>query len=519
MPAHTGLSGFGSLFRPALLVVAVSVLILFAAPVLGLRAPIPLDYNEGWNAYASMRALGLGGGPLYLAPGGLVANNYPPLSFFITGCLGWWFGDMIVAGRVAALVSLLASAGLAGAIARRCGARGPAIAATVLLLLLYVGAFSRDYVAMDDPQWLGIAIMLTAVLVFVSGSPHPDDAGGLTPTRIVMTAALMVTAGMVKHNVLTWPAAVTLELAIAVIPRSGSRKWGGKELRNLGIWLASGVGFAALAVGLCVALFGPVFLTDMLHHPRIIDFSRILGGARRTSEILVMALVALTLVGSGKRIPHGRLLVLAAGCSIVWTLIQRAGEGVAMNAWFEPLIILSILTGVALSVAACRRTGDSVRRLARITSPLGAGGLLFIALLPCLLSARVVLPRALYQAVHIRAEARQWRAFVDKVRQQPGDVGCSMASICYWAGKHNVIDVFNYTEYVATGGDRGAFSQLLARHELSGFVLPDDFTKGDFDRRDQEHIRQKELLKSVIDHSRLGPISPDGKLRLYLFDR
>ncbi|GBR01067.1 hypothetical protein [Acetobacter oeni] len=512
MPAHTGSSGFGVLFRPALTVIAVSVLILFAAPVLGLRAPIPLDYNEGWNAYAAMRALGLGGGPLYPAPGGLIANNYPPLSFFVTGCLGLWFGDMIVAGRVIALLSLLASAGLAGAIARHCGARGPGIATTVLLPLLYVGAFSHDYVAMDDPQWFGIAIMLTAVLVFVSGSPRPGDNSGLTPGRLVITAALMVTAGMVKHNVLTWPSAVTLELAIAVMSR-----WNRERFGNLAIWLASGAVCAALAVGVCVLLFGPVFLTDMLHHPRVIDFSRILGGARRTSEILALGLVAMTLIGSRVRALHGRLLVLAAVCSIFWTLIQRAGEGVAMNAWFEPLTVLSILTGVALSVAARREPDDVVRGPARLASHAGAGGLLLVALLPFLVSAGVVLPRALHHAVHIGAEARGWRAFVDKVRQRPGSVGCSMASICYWAGKDNVVDVFNYTEYVATGGDPALLTRLLYSHALSGFVLPDDFRETDSDQKDREHFRQKELLKSAIDHSQPGPVSPDGKLRLYFF--
>ncbi|WP_173584841.1 hypothetical protein [Acetobacter musti] len=498
------------MFRIAMAFVAISVLVLLAAPVLGLRARIPLDYNEGWNAYAAMRALGMGGGPLYPAPGGLIANNYPPLSFFVTGCLGWLLGDMIVAGRVIALVSLLASAGLAGAIARRCGACGWGALAAVLLPLLYVGAFSHDYVAMDDPQWSGIAIMLTAVLVFVSG---PSDAAGRPvpgAARLVATAALMVLAGMVKHNVLSWPAAVTFWLGAGALTRRDGESW-----RRLCVWLVGGFGFAALAVGLCVLAFGPVFLTDLLHHPRVISPALVLGGARRTSEILSLGLVALTLAGSGARIRNGGLLAWAAFCSIVWSLIQRTGEGVTLNAWFEPLIVLSILTGVALSVAAGRRCVGRGAASARWVSRIGPAGLLGIALVPFLIGSWTLLPRGVRQVADLNRNVRAWNVFIDDVRREPGEVGCFMSSVCYWAGKDNLIDVFNYSEYVATGGDETAFRALLARPDLSGFVLPACFARHCTGRRDAEMRRQEALLVRITDDEQAGPLSPDGKLRLY----
>ena len=51
------------------------------------RAFLPLEIwgNEGWNAYHADTAMR--GGSLYPPPDGLVANNYPPLSFYIVGAL------------------------------------------------------------------------------------------------------------------------------------------------------------------------------------------------------------------------------------------------------------------------------------------------------------------------------------------------------------------------------------------------------------------------------------------------
>src|SRR5512132_1468179 len=71
------------------------------------RAFLPLEIwgNEGWNAYhadAAMRGAGL-----YPPPDGLVANNYPPLSYFLIGWLGQLFGDPLYVGRALSLLATL----------------------------------------------------------------------------------------------------------------------------------------------------------------------------------------------------------------------------------------------------------------------------------------------------------------------------------------------------------------------------------------------------------------------------
>src|ERR1700757_175522 len=70
--------------------------------VIGLH--VPLDPNEGWNAYFAQRTM-LTGSP-YPPVSSLMINNYPPLSFFIVGSLSHVLGDAIVIGRIVSLLAL-----------------------------------------------------------------------------------------------------------------------------------------------------------------------------------------------------------------------------------------------------------------------------------------------------------------------------------------------------------------------------------------------------------------------------
>ena len=115
--------GYGLGRLDALLFCTVPLLaFLLLGPLLLIPLHVPLGYNEGWNAYLAARAIGLQDGPLYPPADTLVFNNYPPLSFYLVGLIGRGLagGDVIVAGRVVALASLLASA---VGITRRVGIR------------------------------------------------------------------------------------------------------------------------------------------------------------------------------------------------------------------------------------------------------------------------------------------------------------------------------------------------------------------------------------------------------------
>src|SRR5205085_8044598 len=71
------------------------------------RAFLPMEIwgNEGWNAYHADEAMR--GAGLYPPPDGLVANNYPPLSYYLLGWLGRVFGDPLYVGRALSLLATL----------------------------------------------------------------------------------------------------------------------------------------------------------------------------------------------------------------------------------------------------------------------------------------------------------------------------------------------------------------------------------------------------------------------------
>src|ERR1700730_10175663 len=82
------------------------------------------DPNEGWNAFQAARAIGTE--PLYSVPEALTDNNFTPLSFYLVGWAGRLLGDPIVAGRIIALIAVLAVAGCIFVVVRRFSVSGSA---------------------------------------------------------------------------------------------------------------------------------------------------------------------------------------------------------------------------------------------------------------------------------------------------------------------------------------------------------------------------------------------------------
>ena len=136
-----------------------------ALATMGLR--LPLDPNEGWNAYHAAAAMS--GAPLYPGPQSFMIDNYPPLSFYLVGALGRVLGDYIFAGRIISLLAFFfVSFGIFAA-ARRMGCKRFEAS---FAALLYAGGLLvfTDYVGMDDPQMLAHAIAMTGFLLLLGSS-------------------------------------------------------------------------------------------------------------------------------------------------------------------------------------------------------------------------------------------------------------------------------------------------------------------------------------------------------------
>ena len=381
---------------------AAAALLLRDGMAIGLR--VPLDPNEGWNAYHALAAMT--GRALY--PHDLMVDNYPPLSFYIVGILGRSIGDNIIAGRLVSLVSLLAIGMGLAALLRQIGAR--------VLDGLFAGLFftamlliASDYVAMDDPQLLGHALQIEALLLLFRPRPATMAA-----------AVLFVAALFIKHNLIALPLA-----AFA---------WLVTHNRREGLALAGyGAGFAFAGVAAAWISLG-VFLPAEIASPRLWSLANLTTAMAR---YLSWAGLPILLTGwMGWRFRHVswmRFCLVYAGLALGLGLLFSAGDGVDANIFFDLDIALALSAGLILQHAPVRWNG----------------GLALAYALPLLL----FLGRNFADGNFAYTEAFQ--------RQTPLDVGflevnqgpalCESLSLCYWAGKEAGVDVFNMSEAFKTG--------------------------------------------------------------------
>jgi hypothetical protein len=390
------------LFKLVLMALAFAAASLLLRDALAVGAHVPLDPNEGWNAYLAHAAVT--GAPLY--PQGLMINNYPPLSFYIVGALGSITGDPIIAGRLVSLISFFALTGGVIVILREMGANVLSSLFASLFLATSLLAAS-DYVAMDDPQLLGHALQLTGLSLL------------LQARREVFAAALLMAAGLfVKHNLLALPLAASLWLLWQDRPEA--------------------IRFALAGLGFCLAglavtrLFLGVNLIAALASPRHWAAGNFFGGAK---QFLSWAGAALIVAGglAWRRYRSGRLVVLYTAIALVLGSLFAFGDGVDTNVFFDAAIALALSTGLALIHLPKRWVG--------------------------LMAFFAAAPLALYLAKHhaeadfphTEAFAREAPLDIGFLRVHPGPALCQDLTLCYWAGKEEPVDVFNLSQAFASG--------------------------------------------------------------------
>ena len=431
-----------------LLAGAALIVFLLAGPVMLIPVHVPLSYNEGWNAYFQQRAVQPGAGPLYPPADALLFNNYPPLSFYLIGAFGRFVtGDMIVAGRIADVTSLVASAVLLGLCVRRLGGsvRGGLTASG--LLLLYSTTVFRDYAAIDDPQWLGHALMLAGLLTLLSGR----EAARPTVWRAAAAALLVTAGGFVKHNLVGLPLGVSVWLLL-VWPRAAAG------------WLAAalaGVAGGAMATGL---LHGHAAFVDILEHRRIFNPARAGKTITRLLPLLPMMLIAV--LARPRRPDTNRSMLLAwlfLSISLVTGIVQKLGEGVNYNASFETMIALCLAVGLVVSRAPVAPL--FVDRLPFFrTLTIAPPALVLIASLPVLWTMPRHLDRAWSEIAGRGARERSWQPVIARIEATPGPVACEMLSLCYWAGRPAAFDQFNLNQSLLLGGPNARLDGLIRGH-------------------------------------------------------
>jgi hypothetical protein len=303
----------------------------FITPLSMLFRAIPLNYNEGWNAYWAGAATH--GGALYTSAESLVSNNYPPLSFFIVGRIGDLLGDNIMAGRLVSLASLVVLTVAACLWLRATGTLRIVALAGGAMILAGFSFYGLSYVAMSDPQMLAHAFMLCGLAVLWRFD--------FSKPALVAAAVLMLLGGFTKHLLIPLPMAVTVWLAIY-------------RRQSLVTWLT------CFAVGLPLGFWlilrtYPQFFDELLA-ARMYSVHRSLSATlhatKRFLPLLVVGAIPLLKVlrsrGAARIEPRIAFVLLYLVLSLLVGALASGGEGIVRNAFFDLLIASSLFAALGL---------------------------------------------------------------------------------------------------------------------------------------------------------------------------
>lgn len=402
--------------------VAGTVAVLAAVPIAQINHEIYIDYNEGWNAYHVEQVMN--GQDLYQDHWTPV--NYPPLYFYLSAFLSKFFGDPLFLGRYIALFSLAGIAVQIGGLVKTLGGKWHDSAFAGLFFLGLLASMAPHYVAMDDPQLLAQCVSLTGLLLYFAS---PVKRG-----RVLQACAAFAASLFIKHNLAALPLAFGIYLYV----------YRRRDFYAFAAWMPA---LLALLFGLCQLWSHGRFLHSML-------IGRQYSAAhlfRHTAPVLaVLAPSALTIAVVGRRTPvcpETRLAVLYFAVSLLLGMLFSGGAGTDVNVFFDTLISLSILAGLALARAS-QRTASAAPRVPAyfiLLSVLTANVLATAAL--------SMTDRHLHHELGFDIDRReaQVKADVAFIKRYDDPVLCERLLLCYYAGKKFLYDPFLAGQMVLTG--------------------------------------------------------------------
>ncbi len=424
---------------------------------------IPLNWNEGWNAFHTADIAF--GRPLYPDPAGALFTNYPPLSFYVIAPVGRALGDHIIAGRLVAFIALLIWIALVAIVARRlrCSWTSSAFGALVLAAGLFV--FSDFYVGVDDPQMLGHALQAVGVLVLLSRRR--------TSSSLAACAALFTAGVFVKNNLIVLPVATVAWLWIDDRPSA----------RRLAMFGA----FAACAATLfCLAVFGPRIASHVFS-PRdwLLPKAASMGAEWGVRMILPLTVLA-WLAPASRGDSSVRFALIYSVAAVVVGVGFANGDGVYWNTMFDAECALALVAALAVERAPQRVAVAA----AFLTAPALA--------LAMTATIHWLSPRFWFDPRW--SEASTAAADVEFVRQHQGPALCEDLALCYWAGKSAEVDFFNMHERVRREPWRVA--PLVRRVEAREF--------GVAQVQDDDRSLGQEFMRALRDNYRVDHASQWG---------
>jgi hypothetical protein len=291
---------------------------------------------------------------------------------------------------------------------------------------------------MDDPQLTAQLIMLAALSWFLAR----DMAGKSAEPPIL----LMVAAGFWKHNIIAMPVTALTWLWL----RDGWRAW-----------RPTSVGAAAAVIGLaiCVAVYGDVFIANLLT-PRPYRIMRAIGGIGRAQWIVPALAIWALWAWSERKTVAARFTGLHIGVAFAAFVVQWGGEDILDNAQFDLVIATAIGLGIAFD-----RIGATW--FAGCYGVAAARAAVVLILVVRLLATFRIEPFLILFDPAYRSEfyvhAQAVREDAARVAAMPGPIACTVKMVCRMAGKPYVWDDFRTDMLIYSGAAKGLDAPSLVR--------------------------------------------------------
>jgi hypothetical protein len=232
----------------------------------------------------------------------------------------------------------------------------------------------------------------------------------------------------------------------------------------------AGAGAAAAGLLICMALYGDVFLANLLTS-RPSHIMRAVNGLGRLQWILPALVLWAIWVAAEPKNRAAQFTMIHVGVAFVAYLLQWSGEAILDNAQFDLVIATAIGLGLAFDragqTAFGRRHGETAAR-AVITL------VVVVRLVATLrIESALVLFDPGYRAQYY-ANAAAARQDAARIAAIPGPVACDFKVICRLAGKPFSYDDFRAEMLVASGASGGLDERGLMRAHGLTYVRNDD---------------------------------------------
>jgi hypothetical protein len=394
-------------------------------------------------------------------------NNYPPLYFVITSLLETRPENIIFQGRILSIFSGFIIAINGFILSIHYGAKAKAAFIGGLWLIATLASFYLDFFGANDPHMFAVSVSITAFTLIQTTEKK---------SIILIGTIFMVASVFIKQNTIGIPLATLIILYIY-------------DKKKFYLVIPFGIFLGLIGIAICYHHFGDKFIHQML-------FKRDMWLLRPFSRIgrlqWVIPALALILIKykSFKVSPYYRQIIILIFCTLFSNFLSQFGEGVSNNSQFE----LLVATQIALSFLLSQNNGSVSKRSIKINyNNLIVSVLLLRLVLGAILDPYLLAFSSQYRKdIYDRSE--NMKEEILKISQLPGNVSCSVRTVCFLGTKGFVYDDWAMRQRLKTKTFTKEELDQLVRNQSISFVKNSELFIWDNDVR----IDIRNLLKNFL---------------------